>query len=106
MKTISQQTDLSVAKTIAQQIGNRAFQMMGTMNKMGTANSLVFNLRGSPLGIDKIEVILQPSDTYTLRFWRLGCGKNSIKLIDTVEGVYADGLHLAIESKTGLRLSL
>jgi len=99
-------TDLTVANTIARQIGARAFQMMGTITKLGTANSLIFNLRGSPAGISKIEVTLDPSDTYTVKFWRGACGRHLAKLVHEIDNVYADGLNQCIEHTTGLLLSL
>jgi hypothetical protein len=97
---------MQVANTIAHQIGALAFMMMGTMNKLGAANSLIFNLRGSPKRIDKIVVTLEPSDTYRVDFYRGAIARHPAKLEASVDGVYADGLKQCIEHHTGLELSL
>ena len=97
---------LTVPQIIAKQIGGRAFYMMGTMSKIGDGNTLIFNLRGSPKHISKIRVTLDPSDTYTLEFWRGAIGKHPAKLETSISGVYAEGLNQAIEHHTMLALSL
>jgi len=94
---------LSVANEIARQIGHQAFCMMGTKNKLGSADALLFDIRGCA-SYNKIEVKLTPMDTYTVRFIMVGRG-NVIR-DDSVEDVYADNLKHVIESKTGLYLSL
>jgi hypothetical protein len=94
---------LTVANTIADQIGRQAFVMMGTKNLVGSADALLFDIRGCA-DFNKIEVKLSPMDTYTVRFMKLGRG--SILRDVAVEGVYADSLKNVIESKTGLYLSL
>ncbi len=99
-------SNLEAANTIAHQIGAKAFQMMGTMTKLGTENSLIFNLRGSPLHVSKIVVTLEPSDTYRIDFYRGAAGRHPMKLQYTSDGIYADGLKQCIEINTGLYLSL
>lgn len=94
---------LAVANTIAQQIGHRAFLMMGTRNKLGDANSLVFDVRGSG-DVNKVRVSLEPSDTYTVTFYKVR-GLH-VQTVAAMECVYADGLNQVIESNTGLCLSL
>lgn len=98
------QDNLAVATTIAQQIGVRAFYMLGTRTKLATKNGLLFDLRGSPLGINKVQVNLEPSDTYTVQFWK--AGRSVSELAREVDNVYADGLCQCIEHNTGLRTSL
>lgn len=94
---------LAVANTIAQQIGHRAFLMMGTRYKMGDANSLTFDVRGDDT-CNRIQVILDDDDTYTLKFFR--CRGIKAELVHESHAVYADGLQQCIEYRTGLALSL
>lgn len=101
---------LTVANTIASQIGARAFYMMGTRHKLGDANSLTFDIRGCR-EINKVRVVLDPSDTYTVDFWKVPGPAGFIrgdapKVVKSLEGVYEDMLHAIIEETTGLRLSL
>lgn len=94
---------LAVANTIAAQIGARAFFMMGTRQKSGDANSLRFDIRGSPRG-NRICVTLDASDTYTVQLLKVR-GLHAGVVAEN-EGVYSDMLHAIIEEMTGLALSL
>ncbi len=100
-------TDMTVANTIAQQIGNRAFLMMGTRHKLGDDCSLTFDCRGSR-NVNKIRVTLNGLDLYDLTFWKVTRrnGQFKVKVVEQVKGVYFDGLRDAIERVTGLHLSL
>ncbi len=93
---------LTVANTIAAQIGSRAFYMMGTRQKLGAADSLIFDIRGSARG-NKIVVTLDASDTYTIQLFKTR-GLSS-RLVVENSGVYNDGLRQVIEGMTGLVLS-
>jgi hypothetical protein len=96
-------SDLTVANTIAQQIGGKAFYMMGTQRKFGGSNFLIFNIRGSKIA-NKVQVTLDPSDTYTVEFFKLR-GLNC-KSVAKFSDIYVDALRGVIESTTGLALSL
>ena len=109
----TQQTDMTIANIIAQQIGGRAFFMLGTNQKIGDERSLAFNVRGArETGVNKIRVTLELDDTYTVEFWKVPLGARAIVadkrpvLLHSSPGVYADGLHECIEFHTGLALSL
>jgi len=96
-------TDLTVATTIAQQIGHRAFVMMGTRHKLGGENFLSFDIHGCR-DYSKVQITLQRDDTYTVEFFKF---RQWEKLRHkTVDSVYADGLKQCIEYNTGLCLSL
>lgn len=94
--------EMTVADTIVEQIGNRAFFMMGTRSRARSGNSLSFDVRGSKYNY--VKVTLEPSDTYTVEamYYRHG------RLVRHEERVfvYAESLNAVIESLTGLRLSL
>ncbi len=96
-------TNLQVAQTIADQIGHKAFVMMGTRHKLADERSLSFDVRGSRV-YNKVQVTLEPNDTYTVKFFKFW----NFELVRdrTVDLVYADGLKQVIEHNTGLYLSL
>lgn len=95
--------EMKIAQTIAQQIGQRAFLMMGTKHKVGDGKSLSFDIHGCR-EYSKVRVTLEPSDTYTLEFFKFRSFQ--ITRHHTVDNVYADGLKQCIEHNTGLLLSL
>ncbi len=95
--------DLAVANTIADQIGNRAFMMMGAKDKLGSADSLQFKIQGSKFA-NAVRVTLEADDTYTVAFFKVR--KFDFNEVASVGMVYADQLRSVIESKTGLYLSL
>lgn len=93
----------AIAQTIADQIGGRAFLMMGTRHKMAYGQTLIFDIRGSKK-FNKVRVTLTPLDVYTVEFIKVR--GHEIVSRHEVENVYADGLHQCIEHNTGLALSL
>lgn len=96
-------TDLTVANTIAAQIGRQAFIMMGTRFKVGDDNSLRFDVRGSRK-VTHVKVTLNAQDTYDIAFLKVRGTK--VTEVSTSEGVYNDMLQDVIENHTGLFLSL
>ena len=96
-------TDLTIANTIAEQIGNRAFFMMGTRSKVGGPNYLSFDVRGSK-AVSHVRVTLNAMDTYDVEFLKIR-GTN-IKTVSKSEDIYAESLHEIISVHTGLALSL
>lgn len=108
--TTAQKTDLTIANTIAQQIGHKAFVMMGTTHKGGTDRALSFDVKGTKF-CTHIRVTLDAMDTYTMEFIKVPTIRAVMKgatnkTVDTVEGVYFDQLREIIERRTGLYLSL
>ena len=98
---------LEKLKTIASQIGNRAFAMMGASNLMTSGSGLSFKVGRNPKGVTHVKVTLDPSDTYTVEFLRCSLrAKNIRKVLGTFDDVYAEDLRELIESETGLALSL
>lgn len=88
-----------VAKTIAAQIGNMAFRMLGAKDLLSTENSLQFAIRGSRTA-NMIRVQLDPSDTYTVEFYK------GVRKVKSVSGVYCDSLREVLQAHTGLYTSL
>jgi len=94
----------TIASTIASQIGNRAFAMMGAKNLVAGDKSLTFKVGTNAKKVTHIVVELEPSDTYTVRFVRVSRGGAVVSNVS--QDVYADSLHTVIQNHTGLYLSL
>lgn len=92
-----------VANTIREQIGHKAFFMLGAKDLVASENALQFRIRGSRV-CNSIRVELDPSDTYRVEFWKIHAGKST--KVAEVEDVYVDSLHQVIERNTGLYTSL
>ncbi len=100
---------MSVAQTILEQLGGRAFAAMtGANNFMGDKDSLTFRLPGKPGfvkdGINRVRIVLTGRDDYNLEFYRVR-GAN-LKLIGTAEGVYCEMLREVFRDRTGLETRL
>ncbi len=104
-------TNLDVANEIARQLGGtrRLSRMTGAKNFLGDTNSLSFTLPSGTAknGINKVKVTLDPTDTYTVRFVRVGRSPSfKITEVQETSDVYADQLVRLFESATGLYLTL
>jgi hypothetical protein len=101
---------IEVAKVITQQIGNRAFGMLGAKDLLGDENSLTFRIGRNAQGVTHIRVQLDPSDTYTMQFLKVRRLKAppyiERKVVSEVDDVYAEDLRRIIEMKTGMYTSL
>jgi len=100
---ILESTDLSIAKDIKEQIGHKAFYMMGAWNLVAHENGLSFRIKGSSK-YNYIKVEVTGMDLFNVTFMKLG--KDKIIRQEKVEGIYNDMLHKTIETNTGLYLSL
>ena len=102
---------LDVANEILRQRGgNRFCAMTGARNLVGAEKSLNFKLpRGfAKDGINGVQITLDPTDTYTVRFYKLGTARSGYRLTDVLvrEGLYGDQLRTIFESATGLHTNL
>jgi hypothetical protein len=94
-----------VAETIMQQIGGKAFAMMGTKKDIWhDKNSLIFKVRGSRV-CQKVKVELKGDDTYTVSFYHIDVRTYKVTSKE-VAGIYYDNLNHIIEAETGIYLSL
>lgn len=94
-------SDLTVAREISRQLGPQTFALLGASQLVGGENFLQFSIKGCRK-INKIRIELDPSDTYTVQFWKIGRGGENVQKIAEREGVYCDNLHDVIELETGL----
>lgn len=102
-------TDLTVANTILEQLGGNRFRVFtGCKNFVGSENALTFQIPRAKDGINACEIKLEPSDTYTVRFYRVGDRRTGYKHTDKSvhENVYCDSLVTLFESVTGLATHL
>jgi predicted RNA methylase len=101
---------LQVARTILEQLGGQRFiAMTGAKNLVGEAHALTFKLPANFAkdGINHVRISLEPSDTYTVRFARLGrAPAHKLTEVAVVEDVYADDLQDVFTRYTGLDTSL
>lgn len=93
-----------IAKTILAQLGGNHFlAMTGARNLVALHNGLQFDLPPGAINkARKVQIVLSPSDTYTVAFYKWNARKLSLKLIDTVNAVYADNLTTVFTGRTGL----
>lgn len=95
--------DLSVSKTILEQLGGRRFiTMTGASDLIGGHDYLMFRLpRGlAKGGINKVKITLDWTDTYIVEAMRLG--PVACETLEKAVFVYADSLQSAFMSLTGL----
>ena len=101
---------MDVANTIVEQLGGRKFiAMTGAHTFLGDADSVSFALSGGggfcKSGINRVHIKLEPSDTYTMTFYRLTRG-TKLATVATHADVYFDSLQELFARETGLAVSL
>lgn len=98
-------TDLTVAKTILQQLGGGQFILMtGAKFFVGGADSLGFKIGGNAKKITHVHIKLTAMDDYTMEF----CTVRNFEVVkkNVVEGVYCDNIKDVFEHHTGLYVTL
>jgi len=104
MENMTASESLAVANTIRAQLGG-ALAMLGAKDLVGGESFLQFGIQGCKT-VNKIRIELDPSDTYTVSFWKLNRKTWICSEVAEVDGVYVDSLHTVIENRTGLRTRL
>ena len=97
-------SNMEIANIILSQLGGRQFtSMTGAKDLVAIARGLQFKLpRGlARNSITAVRVVLEPSDTYTVKFFNVR-GRELSSFDDT----YCDQLRGLFEDVTGLRTSL
>src|SRR5580698_10794847 len=97
------------ADVILSQLGGRRFIAMTGAKHLFSDNggqALVFQLpaRFAKDGINAVKITLDPTDTYSVEFKKIGTARNGYKctVVKAFEGVYNDQLRPIFESTTGL----
>jgi hypothetical protein len=81
--------------------------MLGAKNLMGDDNSLTFQIGRNAQGVTHIKVTLDPDDTYTMQFLRIGrAPRFEKKMLSEASNIYAEDLRRLIEQKTGMYTKL
>ena len=98
-----------IAGIIAEQIGNKAFVMMGAKNLAFGVNKnndvyLGFRIGRNSKGINYIKITLNGKDLYDIEFGSIR--KYQYKVKESFNDVFVDSLHGIIEKSTGMYLSL
>jgi len=100
---------IEVANEIIRQLGGRKFTVMtGARDYMAVDDGLTFRIPGTMTKnhINKVRIILDPSDTYTVSFWNYRKQKDihtpSMKKIAEHSIVYDDMLQSIFTAETGL----
>jgi hypothetical protein len=93
-----------VAQTIIDQLGGagKLTAMTGAHSFLAMESGVQFKFKGSKQA-NCIIVKLNPSDTYTVEFWRTG---RTAKHVLGITSAYAEDLKPLFEQTTGLYLSL
>ena len=95
--------DKTIANTILQQLGGPMFVALTGAHDMTTdGRSLSIRFKGSKVA-NHLAITLEPSDTYTVTFSRIGRGGVTVTSED--HDVYADMLRDIFEYHTGLYVS-
>lgn len=106
--------ELTVANVILSQLGgNKFLAMTGAKSLTGSADALTFKLpaRFAKSGITAVKVKLDPTDTYTVTFYKqlpwtkANMAKGiaaSVIVVKEVSGVYSDSLQDVFTKTTGL----
>ncbi|WP_323086607.1 hypothetical protein [Providencia alcalifaciens] len=92
-----------IATTILSQMGGNRFIVMTGAKHLGfIENGLQFKLpaRFAAKGINCVQVILDPSDTYTMRFLKIS--RVNIEEVEKTEGLFFDQLQSTFTEQTGL----
>lgn len=100
-------TNMEIANTILDQIGGagRVKAFIGVKQYVAIENGLQVNFKAKAANSANIfQVILDPSDTYTLKFFRAR-GIDCKPIGRDISGIYCDQLKGIIEEKLGLRLT-
>jgi hypothetical protein len=93
--------DLTVAKTILEQLGGEHFvAMTGAKNFVGTEDSLTFEVGSNPKHVSHVRVTQTPDDLYAVTFFRKG------KAPRIMDGICCDILQELFTNNTGLYISL
>lgn len=101
-------TDLTIANTILDQLGNRRFiAMTGARDFVGDASSLTFCIgRGAMNKANAVRITLTPADDYTVEFFAFSSRTLNTRDCGKVSGVYAENLREVFTARTGFATSL
>ena len=100
---------MEIAQTIIDQLGGKRFiAMTGARAIYALDSGVQFGLPGSggftKHGINRVRIILEPSDTYTVKFFKIRGMKKTHEI--EYSNVYDDNLQSVFREATGLDTNL
>ena len=99
-------TDMTVAKTILEQLGGNKFRVMTGAKHFGaTEDSLSMRIGRNKTNANYMEVVLNSMDLYDITFAKV-TKYGEMKSVKTYDNVYNDMLVEIFESHTGMYTSL
>jgi hypothetical protein len=99
-------SDMTVAKTILEQLGGNKFRMMtGAKNFGGTENSLSMRIGRNKTSSNYLKITLNSMDTYDMKFSRVS-PKGGERSVIEYNGVFNDMLDDMFTAHTGMYTSL
>ena len=93
-----------IAKEIANQIGHKAFCMLGAKNYGAGENYLSFRIGKNAKKVNYVKITLNGLDLYDVEYGRVYNLKYTVK--STENNLYFDMLHGSIEKNTSMYTSL
>ncbi len=100
---------MSIPQTILSQLGGGGFALLTGSKNFTTSHeerALTFQPGANPKSVTHIEIILEPSDTYRMRFSRLNSRTCELATLAEHTEVYAEDLLDIFEQETGLFATL
>ncbi len=99
----TREEQIEIANEIIKQLGGNHFRAMtGARDMMAIDKGLAFGIPRTK-GINKIRIILEPDDTYTVTFWHIQIRpKHDCRKISEHSMVYNDMLQSIFTAETGL----
>ncbi len=99
-----------IAHTILEQLGGQRFGVMtGAHTFSYNHGNLQFRIGRNCKSVNCVDVQLDPSDTYTVTFYRVSNGRKrgpQVKVLAKVADVYCDNLRRVFTMHTGMETSL
>ena len=98
-------SDMTVAKTILEQLGGNKFCVMtGAKNLVGDENSLSMRIGRNSSNSNYLKITLNSMDTYDMKFYRLW--RFEEKSVTEYNNIYNDMLTDTFTAHTGMYTSL
>lgn len=98
-------SDVQIANTIIQQLGGGRFAAMtGAKHMLAIDRGVRFKIGRNHRSINLVEITLDPSDTYTVKFCRTR--KLEVKVVSEFSDIYFDGLEDIFTRETGMHTRL
>lgn len=96
--------NIEIANTILNQLGGKLFmRITGSKNPVAIENGLQIELSENKLKATHLQIILDPSDTYSIKFLKRK-GENTV-VFNEHSDIYCNQLKEIFEEETGLLTS-